>query len=697
MRIGSIFRRLAALALCVSAGLPAQSFDLDRGREPVVSLDGLWRFHPGDSPKDPATGAFVWAQPDFDDSGWKLLRSDESWSDQGYPGMGGYAWYRFTVEVPSGDKPASLLLAPIVSGFELYADGRLDGSSGDMPPSMVPNTRFNYRLFPLTHSGSGAARAVQVAIRVWHSPVWASYMGGGPYPFEGGSLAGDPELLTNEQHHLQTSHHVLFVDMYAYSIVSALVGVAILCLFLMRRGEREYFWFGVMLLADAAESALVILREIWAIPPVPIFDFLDAFLDALVVLCMFLFLARVLRARLRPVRQLILALLTFSPFPAIFYWPGWLSAPASAALQLVCMLPAMLWIFYLMILRAARGNKDARLLLAPVFLSTGYWTIDNLVILLDQAGLVRRPEWMIYPLPLPPFTIHIQNLLNLIFLLAMLIFLIRRFSQARKREERMAGEFEAARQVQLVLMPEELERRPGFRVHCIYSPAEQVGGDFFQQIPDAEGGMLIVVGDVSGKGLPAAMMVSVLVGAIRAEASHGAGAAELLTSLNQRVAGRARGGFTTCLAAHISADGMLTVANAGHLPPYLNGAEAEIPGTLPLGILESARYESVTVQLAPGDRLTFISDGVVEAQTRAGELFGFERTRQISTAPAERIAEAARAFGQKDDITVVTVEFLGVPATVSTRSGGQVEVSSSGSVSLRGQSPESYLEHERTG
>ncbi len=685
MPIGSIIRWLAALALCVQAApLPAQSFDLGRGREPVVSLDGLWRFEPGDSPRDPTTGAFVWAQPGFDDSSWKLLRSDTSWSDQGFPGMGGYAWYRFTIEIPPGNKPTSLLLAPIVSGFELFVEGRFDGSSGDMPPTMVPNTRFSYRLFPLTRAGSGATRNVHVAIRVWHSPVWSSYMGGGPFPFEGGSLAGDPALLANEQHHLQTSHHVLFVDMYAYSIVSALVGVVVFCLFLMRPGEREYFWFGVMLLADAAESALVILKELYAIPPVPIFDFVDAFLDAVVVLCMFLFLAKVLRARLRPVRRLILALLIFSPFPAIFYWPGWLSAPASAALQLTCMLPAMLWIFYLLILRAARGNKDAWLLLGPVFLSTGYWTIDNLVILLDQAGLVHRPDWMIYPLPLPPFTIHIQNLLNLIFLLAMLIFLIRRFSQARKREERLAGEFEAARQVQDVLMPEELEQRPGFHVHCIYAPAEQVGGDFFQQIPDPDGGMLIVVGDVSGKGLPAAMMVSVLVGAIRAEAARGTDAAALVNSLNQRMAGRARGGFTTCLAAHIASDGELTVANAGHLPPYLNGKELKIAGTLPLGILENARYESVAAKLAPGDRLTFISDGVVEAQTRAGELFGFERTRQISTASADRIAEAARAFGQKDDITVVTVDFLGVWVAQSTQVGQQMRIPGGASDFIKG-------------
>jgi len=190
-----------------------------------------------------------------------------------------------------------------------------------------------------------------------------------------------------------------------------------------------------------------------------------------------------------------------------------------------------------------------------------------------------------------------------------------------------------------------------------------VGGDFFQQIADGHGGLLIVVGDVSGKGLPAAMMVSVLVGAIRAEAEHGASPATMLCSLNHRMMGRSQGGFTTCMAAHITADGLLTLANAGHLPPYLNGQEMDVPGSLPLGLLAQAEYEYTSMQLAPGDRLTFVSDGVVEAQSKSpfksDELFGFDRTRQISLQPAAEIAAAAHLFGQNDDITVVTVEFSG--------------------------------------
>ena len=667
MRLALMLRRVVLLAVAASAAwLPAQSFDLDRGREPVVSLDGLWRFHPGDSP--PAQGAQpdqvrspLWAASGFDDSGWPMLQSGRSWSTQGYPAMSGYGWYRFTVKIPAGEKPTSLLLAPMVTSFEVYVDGRLAGRSGEMPTE-IPATLFSFHLFPLTQGGSNHERKVQVAIRVWHSPIWSTYVGGGP--FQAGHLAGDPALLAVEQRHQKLRRNVAFVDSYSYSITAALVGFAILALLLFHPAEREYLWFAVMLLAQAADNALTVGQQIFSWPPVPIFDLSDGTLAAINIFAAFCFFSRVLKAPAGVVGRVCLALVVFSPLPGVFYWPGWFSASASAATQLACLLPAVIWILCVLVDRTLRGNLDARLLLIPAVLDLGYYLADNLAIVLAQAGWTTMPRILELPLPLPPFTMQTGILLHLAFLLAMLIFLIRRFMLARRQEERMAGELEAARQVQLVLLPDHLDQCPGFTVESVYQPAEQVGGDFFQQIGDGQGGMTIVVGDVSGKGLPAAMMVSVLVGAIRAEAAHSADPAALLRSLNDRMMGRSQSGFTTCLAAHISAQGRLTLANAGHLPPYLNGRELSIPGSLPLGILPANQYDSVVFDLLPGDRLAFVSDGVVEAQTKSGELFGFDRTCSISGSPATVIAETARRFGQSDDITVVTVEFSGVEAAL---------------------------------
>ena len=662
MRLGSILRRLAPLAVVFYAALlPAQSFDLDQAREPLVSLDGPWKFHPGDSPL--SQGKPAWAAPGFDDSSWALLDGAKSWAVQGYPAMSGYGWYRFTVWVPAGDQPTSMLLAPIVTAFEVYVEGGPAGGSGEMPPTLIPSTEFSYHLFPLTLGGSNSPRLVHVAIRVWHSPIWAGYVGGGPY--RAGHLAGDPKLLAIEQSHQQLIRNVLFVDYYAYSIAAALIGLAILCLFFIRPAEREYLWFAIMLLAQSADSALTVGQRIYSWPPVPVYDLLDGFLAAIIIAATFCFFSRVLRARIGPLGRICLALIAVSPFPAVFYWPGWFSAPASAATQMVCLLPAELWILYVLFDRAVRGNLDARLLIVPALLDLGYFMADNLAIVLAQAGWTSMPRALEVPLPLPPFTMQTGILFHLFFVLAMLVFLIRRFTLARRQEERMAGEFEAARQVQQVLLPDLLDQCPGFKVECVYQPAEQVGGDFFQQIGDCHGGMTIVVGDVSGKGLPAAMMVSVLVGAIRAEAAHGADPASLLASLNDRTMGRSQGGFTTCLTMHITPEGLVTLANAGHLPPYLNGREIAMPGSLPLGIVAGARYERITLKLAPGDRLTFVSDGVVEAQSKSGELFGFDRTRDISHHSAPSIANAARAFGQHDDITVVTLEFSGAAVAMA--------------------------------
>ena len=96
----------------------------------------------------------------------------------------------------------------------------------------------------------------------------------------------------------------------------------------------------------------------------------------------------------------------------------------------------------------------------------------------------------------------------------------------------------------------------------------------------------------------------------------------------------------------------MIIANAGHPAPYCDSREVEVAAGLPLGITADVAYAESS---AIGRRFTFISDGVVEAANAQGELFGFERTREISAQPAREIADAAKAWGQNDDITVVTV------------------------------------------
>ena len=188
-----------------------------------------------------------------------------------------------------------------------------------------------------------------------------------------------------------------------------------------------------------------------------------------------------------------------------------------------------------------------------------------------------------------------------------------------------------------------------FYVETAYLPAHEVGGDFYYILD----GRVLIVGDVSGKGLKAAMLVSLLIGVLLDTPERSPG--KVLAAMNNALIGQTDGGFVTCACARFDDTGLATIANAGHLPPYLDGSQAKINSSLPLGIVSRLTYDETSLSVAPNSILTFVSDGVVEAANARRELFGFDRTREISTASARDIVESARAWGQNDDITVVTV------------------------------------------
>lgn len=255
-----------------------------------------------------------------------------------------------------------------------------------------------------------------------------------------------------------------------------------------------------------------------------------------------------------------------------------------------------------------------------------------------------------------------QSLAQLCAVGAIIAFILRDQRQIAVQRASLAGEMQAGRELQRHLVPLTLPPISGFRCEAAYIPAAEVGGDFYQIFPCTDGSVLIVLGDVSGKGLKAAMTGTLVLGAIRSMSQETLSPSQILFRLNSQMASSTDGGFVTCFAARITADGALVIANAGHLAPYRNGEEISLESGLPFGITSDITYTDSTLQLAPNDRLTFLSDGVVEAQSLTGELFGFDRTAAISTQSADEIARAAQAHGQQDDITVLTLQF--VPAEV---------------------------------
>jgi hypothetical protein len=238
-------------------------------------------------------------------------------------------------------------------------------------------------------------------------------------------------------------------------------------------------------------------------------------------------------------------------------------------------------------------------------------------------------------------------------------FLCAEMVDAARERAAFAAELQAASTVQQLLLQSASRATPGFQVDSVYLPASEVGGDFFLVSPAPDGSLTAIVGDVSGKGLTAAMRVALILGALRREVSYEP--AEILAGLNNALISPSQEqlGFTTACCVRISLAGEFTVANAGHVAPYLSGRELETPPALPLGLVPDQKYELVQGRLERGERLVLLSDGVPEARNPQGELYGFERLSELSLFSAQQIAQAAQTFGQEDDITVLTVAFAG--------------------------------------
>ncbi len=341
----------------------------------------------------------------------------------------------------------------------------------------------------------------------------------------------------------------------------------------------------------------------------------------------------------------------------------WMSTATYNAVTTIFVLVYFFCVLTLLYRGCRQGIPDARLLIYPIGLLFASITILQTVSTIVRTGRVESSQalrylsWVVDTAQWP-FPFDFQDITEVLVRLAILAILILRFARSRADEQRIYAELESARIVQGVLVPETLPAIPGLTIRSVYKPAGRVGGDFFQIIPLQPDGGLICIGDVSGKGLPAAMTVSLLVGTLRALSDSIQSPATLLSALNRHMLDHSRSGFTTCLILRADPHGQLTVANADHLAPYLNGREIALNNGLPLGLSMDSEYAESTVVLPLEAQLTLLTDGVLEARDNTGELFGFDRTAAISTQSAESIAQTAQAFGQNDDITILTLSLV---------------------------------------
>jgi serine phosphatase RsbU (regulator of sigma subunit) len=264
-------------------------------------------------------------------------------------------------------------------------------------------------------------------------------------------------------------------------------------------------------------------------------------------------------------------------------------------------------------------------------------------------------------MPLGPFAVDIRAVFQSLFVFVTLIVLCLRYRDEQFHQVALQRDMASARRMQEQLLGHNSAPVEGFVVEAAYLPAREVGGDFYRTVPLNDGSLLVVVGDVSGKGLDAAMLVAAVLGSLANETHRNP--ASLLGYLNRAVYGRTGGGFVTACCARLYPEGRIVAANAGHIAPYLNDRELQIENGLPLGVTPEASYSETEVQ-ATGT-LTFISDGVVEARDARGRLLGFDRMVALTAQSATEIANVAQHWGQEDDITVLRVSFAAVEAGVS--------------------------------
>ncbi|HEY3567717.1 MAG TPA: SpoIIE family protein phosphatase [Thermoanaerobaculia bacterium] len=275
-------------------------------------------------------------------------------------------------------------------------------------------------------------------------------------------------------------------------------------------------------------------------------------------------------------------------------------------------------------------------------------------------------------LGLTPWRDNAEPVGFLIFNCGLGVIAARRIFDTQERLASIRQELETARRIQQSILPEEMPRVAGLDLAARYVSATEVAGDFYDFLPCEGPRAGLLIADVSGHGVPAALVASMLKVATAAEIPHAASPARVLSEMNQIFHGKLRNQFITAFCVHLDLEaGRITWSGAGHPPALLwRGSEGKVeelaPGGPVMGRLRRAPYPEASLPLEPGDRLLLFTDGIPEALSPAGEPFGDERLQALLAAhapqSAERIAEAllarvaewtGRSASFDDDLTFV--------------------------------------------
>jgi hypothetical protein len=655
----SLLHAFLLLLVCVSLPTVRAHADTFKTHDPgdgSVAISGPWQFHTSDD--------MAWANPVYDDSHWEQLRGEDTWGAQTHPGHTGWAWYRKRIEITGANRSLAIMMPPVDDAYDLYWNAEKLGSYGSLPPHAKWWGLGHSTVFSLPVDALGNATGV-LALRVWKSPLSST----DPWTLGGLNAApvvGNGPVLAMQA--MEPRYKAERQRLPGFLMAGAIfvAGLITLLLYLRERTQWLFLWLAIYLLADG----LIGFRRLDAINYGLHFSTLQLYLQ---------FVGSF------EDMSLWMLLLTLFGLTDERRWSRWTAVLATIYLISQSIDITVLWMWQY----AGLGMQWADAITTAVYTLTPFF-----ILFIVGFGLARRRQMTLWPVAIAAFLYGAYNItfqlssqgrrythwttadrllawglhvgaysFSAPFLLDLMLFTVLLFTVGRhqflerRRQSQIELEVKSAREVQHVLIPEETPAIPGFSIASIYKPAAEVGGDFFQVMPQAEGGALIVVGDVSGKGLKAAMTVSLIVGTLRTLADYTLRPAEILQGLNRRLIGRIENGFVTCLVLHIAANGETTVANAGHLPPFRDGRELPVSGSLPLGISSGVVYDELSFRLLETETLTLYTDGIIEARNSKGELFGFDRlsTMLASRPEVAKIVDAAEVFGQQDDITALSI------------------------------------------
>jgi hypothetical protein len=635
---------LVACALVGACVAHAQTFDATNLHGPV-DMAAKWLIQAGDNP--------AWAEPGFDDSRWTPFDTSTSLKSVFTTSRPEVVWYRLHVKVVPAETGLALAEWNTSSAFDMFVNGEQIFHSGQVAP-FVPYTQ-NGRLIKRIPDEQIATGNLVIALRVHISKTEWGSPGPGFYA---------TNLTLGQESALHDHVWLSVIGQNALSWVSKFsglgLGIVALALFVAQRQQKEYLWIFLQFLCAAMEFPFDVYGYFHNLPanltlirqPLSIASLFFGFLMYLAIL----------RVRfnwwLRAVLALSVVGVTFSSVGQAL---GVTSLFASIAGETPLLILLCLVLPIILVIHWRRGNSEAGILLIPAILTSLVIYVQVTFGVLAQIpaalSFVNHVGLLVFDLHAGPILLDFQEITNLLYILSLAIILILRSTRITRQQAQLEAEMAAAREVQQVILPDQMEKMPGYVIESIYQPAQEVGGDFFQIIAHkTDASLLIVAGDVVGKGLKAGMLVALLVGAIRSSAETTEEPLALLEALNRRLMGRGDA-QATCLAMRIGSDGSVTLANAGHIAPYLNGEPVNIEGSLPLGMIGDATFSELKFSLSGHDRLVLMSDGIVEARDTEGKLFGFGRVRELlsTSCSAADVALAAKQFGQEDDISVISV------------------------------------------